>query len=111
MHCRHCSQRRKKVGACLMCSGRLTWRLALKGFICKTKYNQLIIDFHMSSEPMKKHTGKCFDCEGQTELVEFDVKTETRIMQCQKCGLYHFLRKDFFGGWTLLKVSKMLNKE
>jgi hypothetical protein len=65
----------------------------------------------MSSEPMKKHTGKCFDCEGQIELVEFDVKKGTRIMQCQKCGLYHFFRKDFFGGWTFLKVSKMLNKE
>jgi hypothetical protein len=65
----------------------------------------------MSSEPMKKHTGRCFDCQGQIELVEFDAEKGTRIMQCQKCGLYHFFRKDFFGGWTFLKVSKKLNNE
>jgi hypothetical protein len=60
----------------------------------------------MSEEPAKKHTGKCFDCEGQLELIELDVEKGTRIMICQKCGLYHFLKKDFLGGWKLSKVSK-----
>ena len=77
----------------------------------KTKYALRTIGFHMFDEPMKKHTGKCYDCEGQLELVEFDVKKGTRIMKCQVCGLYHFHKKDLFGGWKLLKVSKKPNME
>ncbi|OGD46846.1 hypothetical protein A3K79_03700 [Candidatus Bathyarchaeota archaeon RBG_13_46_16b] len=65
----------------------------------------------MSDEPMKKHTGKCYDCGGLLELVEFDVKKGTRIMKCQECGLYHFHRKELFGGWKLLKVTKKLSVE
>jgi hypothetical protein len=62
----------------------------------------------MSSESVKRHTGKCFDCDGELELFEFDVRLGTRIMMCQKCGLYHFFKKDFLGSWTFLKVSKKL---
>jgi len=54
----------------------------------------------------KRHVGKCFDCEGATELVELDVKKGTKIMRCQVCGLFHFYHKDLLGRWKLLKVSK-----
>lgn len=77
----------------------------------KSKYLINVAGFHMSDESMKKHTGKCYDCGGLLELVEFDVKKGTRIMKCQECGLYHFHRKELFGGWKLLKVSKMLSME
>jgi hypothetical protein len=77
----------------------------------KTKYSLHITGFHMSDEPMKKHTGKCYDCEGQLELVEFDVEKGIRIMLCQECGLYHFHKKELFGGWKLLKVTKKPNME
>lgn len=65
----------------------------------------------VSNETGRRHTGKCYDCGGLLELVEFDVKKGTRIMKCQECGLYHFHKKELFGGWKLLKVSKMPNKE
>jgi len=55
----------------------------------------------------KKHVGKCFDCDGPTELVELDVNKGTKIMQCQVCGLFHFYKKDFLGRWRLVKVSKV----
>jgi hypothetical protein len=54
----------------------------------------------------KKHTGKCYDCGGPLELVEFDFKRTVRIMRCQKCGLFHIHKKDFLGSWKLLKVTK-----
>jgi hypothetical protein len=60
----------------------------------------------MAIEKSKKHTGKCFDCEGTTELVEFNAKKGTRIMKCQQCGLYHLQKQALLGGWTLLKASK-----
>jgi hypothetical protein len=63
----------------------------------------------MSEERLKKHTGKCYDCGGSLELVEFDVKKSTRIMSCQECGLYHFHKRELFGGWKLLKVSKKVD--
>jgi hypothetical protein len=63
------------------------------------------------SERMKKHTGKCFDCGGTTELVEFDAKKGRRIMMCQQCGLYHFEKQELLGGWKLLKASKRPDSE
>jgi DNA-directed RNA polymerase subunit RPC12/RpoP len=57
-------------------------------------------------EKAKKHTGKCFDCGGPLELVELDIQKGTKVMRCQECGLLHFYRKDFFGAWKLLKVTK-----
>ncbi len=65
----------------------------------------------MSGESARKHTGKCYDCEGHLELVEFDVQKGTRIMICQDCGLYHLHKKDLFGGWKLLKVTKRLDTQ
>ena len=60
----------------------------------------------MDSELEKKHTGNCFDCEGSLELVEFDLKKDTKIMKCQRCGLIHHYKKDLLGRWQLLKVTK-----
>ncbi len=60
----------------------------------------------MSDKPTRKHTGTCFDCGGQIELLEFDAEKGTRIMKCQACDLYHFYKRDLFGGWKLLKVTK-----
>jgi DNA-directed RNA polymerase subunit RPC12/RpoP len=60
----------------------------------------------MVEEKGKKHTGKCFDCGGPLELVELDIKKATKIMQCQNCGLFHFYKKDFFGKYSLLRVTK-----
>jgi hypothetical protein len=56
----------------------------------------------------KRHTGKCYDCDGPLELVESDFKRNTRIMRCQSCGLFHIQKKDFIGNWKLLKVTKNL---
>jgi|YelNatPaOPRAMG01_1025707.scaffolds.fasta_scaffold76919_4 hypothetical protein len=65
----------------------------------------------MVEENMKKHTGKCFDCGGPLELIEFNIQKGTKIMKCQECNLLHFYRKDFFGGWKLLKVTKDFDVE
>jgi hypothetical protein len=65
-----------------------------------------IVGLSMIGEGPKKHTGECYDCGGMLELVEFDVKKGTRIMKCVECGLYHFHKRELFGGWKLLKVSK-----
>jgi len=48
----------------------------------------------------------CIDCGGPVELVEYDARRNTKITRCQACGLYHFYRKIFLGGWKLLKATK-----
>jgi hypothetical protein len=63
----------------------------------------------MESGKDKRHTGKCFDCDGLLELVEFDIQKETKIMKCQRCSLLHYYKKDFLGKWKLLKVTKNPN--
>jgi hypothetical protein len=60
----------------------------------------------MDSGTEKKHTGKCFDCNGPLELVEFDLQKDTKIMKCQNCSLLHHYKKDLLGKWKLLKVTK-----
>jgi len=55
----------------------------------------------------RKHTGKCFDCGGPLELVEFNAEKGTKIMKCQNCGLCHYYKKDFLGSWKLLKATKI----
>jgi transcription elongation factor Elf1 len=57
----------------------------------------------------KRHTGTCYDCGGQLELVELDIQKTTKIMKCKNCGLFHFYKKDFLSGYKLIKVSKNLN--
>jgi uncharacterized C2H2 Zn-finger protein len=39
-------------------------------------------------------------------LYEIDMEKGTRILRCPVCGLFHFYKKDFFGGWKTLKVTK-----
>jgi len=67
------------------------WRLLLSGELRDRVYEDL---------------GEREDKSARAELVEFDVKKGTRIMKCQECGLYHFHKREIFGGWKLLKVSK-----
>ena len=54
----------------------------------------------------KKTEGRCFECEGVTELVEFDLKKRSKIMYCKNCSLYHFYKRDFLSRWKLSKASK-----
>jgi hypothetical protein len=65
----------------------------------------------MGEETSKKHTGKCFDCEGSLELVEFDLQKDYKIMKCLNCGLLHQYKKDLLGRWKLLKVTKHIGDE
>lgn len=60
----------------------------------------------VDNETGRKHTGKCFDCEGTLELVEFDLQKDIKIMKCQRCSLVHHYKKDLLGKWKLLKVTK-----
>lgn len=55
----------------------------------------------------KSHVGKCIDCGAVTELFELDIKHGKKILQCPKCGLYHFYKKDWFGRWKLVKAGKV----
>ena len=57
-----------------------------------------------SSKNGKKE--KCFDCGGQVELMERDFQKGTKIVRCRDCYLFHLYKKDFLGGWKLMKVSK-----
>jgi len=61
----------------------------------------------MSTETDKTYTGKCVDCGSLLELYEVDFEKNRRIMQCTRCGLYHFYKKDFFGKWKLVKAGKV----
>jgi len=54
----------------------------------------------------KPHTRACYDCGNYLELYEIDMEKGTRILRCPVCGLFHFYKKDFFGGWKTLKVTK-----
>jgi hypothetical protein len=60
----------------------------------------------MESGKDKRHTGKCFDCEGLLEIVEYDFQKGTKVMKCQRCSLFHHYKKDFLGKWKLLRVAK-----
>ncbi len=60
----------------------------------------------MTEEKARKHTGRCYDCNGPLELFEMNLDKSTKIMLCQNCGLYHFYKKDFIGQYKLTKVSK-----
>lgn len=63
----------------------------------------------MTEEADKRHTEKCYDCGGLLGLAELDIVKGTRIMKCQDCSLLHYHKKDLFGRWKLLKVSKYGN--
>jgi len=59
----------------------------------------------MTEKVIGRIHGKCVDCGGPTQLLEWDLKKGTRTLQCQKCGLLHHYRKDVFG-WKLTKADK-----
>jgi len=44
------------------------------------------------------------------ELFEIDFQRGTGVLQCQKCGVYHFYRKRAFGRWKLLKATKVFEQ-
>jgi len=58
-------------------------------------------------EERRKHTGNCIDCGEILELYMLDLKKRRRILQCTKCGLYHFHTKDMLGKWKLVKAAKI----
>jgi len=55
----------------------------------------------------RKYTGKCIDCGEILDLYMLDLKKGRRILQCTRCGLYHFYQKDFLRKWRLAKASKV----
>lgn len=60
----------------------------------------------MSAVSDKKYAGKCIDCGSPLELYEIDFDKGKRIMQCTRCGLYHFYKKDFLVNGSLLRLAK-----
>ena len=61
----------------------------------------------MSGESAKAYGGECIDCRSRLELFEVDFERGRRIMQCTRCGLYHFYKKDFLGKWKLVKAGRV----
>jgi DNA-directed RNA polymerase subunit RPC12/RpoP len=61
----------------------------------------------MNADTDKTYKGKCVDCGSPLELYEIDFDKNRRIMQCTRCGLYHFYKKDFFGKWKLVKAGRV----
>jgi hypothetical protein len=61
----------------------------------------------MSGETERAYGGKCIDCASRLVLYEVDFECGRRIMQCTRCGLYHFYKKDFFGNWKLVKAGRV----
>ena len=61
----------------------------------------------MSVENENAYGGECIDCCSRLRLYEIDFELNRRIMQCTRCGLYHFYRKDFFGKWKLVKAGRV----
>jgi len=77
----------------------------------KITLNRIMIslweEFRMNGKTKKTYTGKCVDCGMSLELYEIDFKKRQRIMQCTRCGLYHFYKKSFFGKWKLVKACRV----
>lgn len=61
---------------------------------------------HESLFGQKLKTGRCKNCDYPLEVYEIDFKKNTKILRCQRCGLYHYYKKDFVGKWRLLKAVK-----
>ena len=60
----------------------------------------------LESKP-KTHTGKCRNCGYTLELYEIDFKKEMRVLRCQRCGLFHFYKKDIIGRWRIIKAARL----
>lgn len=59
----------------------------------------------------KSRANECYECKGQLELFELDMRNKTRILKCKDCGLYHFYKKDMLANWRLTKVSRELHSD
>jgi len=54
----------------------------------------------------KTKGNKCKNCDYPLEIYEIDFKKNKKMLKCQRCGLYHYYKKDFVGKWKLQKVVK-----
>jgi len=66
-----------------------------------------IVSGVFGEEERRRHTGVCIDCGGALELYMLDLKKGRRILQCPRCGLYHYYKKDMLGKWKLAKAAKI----
>ena len=64
-------------------------------------------ELSMSGKNYRTYSDKCVDCGSPLELYEIDFDKGRRIMQCTRCGLYHFYKKDFLGKWKLVKAGRV----
>lgn len=58
-------------------------------------------------EGERRHRGNCIDCGEVLVLYMLDLKKRRRVLQCTRCDLYHFYKKDLFGKWKLIKAGKV----
>jgi len=61
----------------------------------------------MNAEADRTYGGECVDCGSPLVLYEADFEKNRQILQCTRCGLYHFYRKDFLGKWKLVKAGRV----
>lgn len=61
---------------------------------------------HESLFGQKDKTNRCKNCSYPLEVYEIDFKKNRKILKCQRCGLYHYYKKDFVGKWKLRKAVK-----
>lgn len=61
----------------------------------------------MDSDAEKTYVGKCVDCGSDMELYDVNYKKRRKIMQCTRCGLYHFYKRSFLGKWKLVEAGRV----
>jgi predicted nucleic-acid-binding Zn-ribbon protein len=66
---------------------------------------------HESLFGQKLAAGKCKNCDYSLEVYGIDFKKNRKILKCQRCGLYHYYKKDIVGKWRLQKVAKPDSQE
>lgn len=62
---------------------------------------------HESLFGKKAKANRCTSCEYPLEIYEIDFKKSRKILRCQRCGLYHYYKKDLVGKWRLQKAVKL----
>jgi DNA-directed RNA polymerase subunit RPC12/RpoP len=55
----------------------------------------------------QKAQDKCVECGADLKLYEIDYEKNRRVLQCPRCGLFHFYKKDFLGRWKLVKAGRV----
>jgi RNase P subunit RPR2 len=61
---------------------------------------------HESLFGQKLKISRCKNCDYPLEVYEIDFKKNTKILKCQRCGLYHYYKKDLVGKWRLQRAVK-----